>query len=736
MLIPCSFCEDKVDWNEILQFDWNLGSQNCQNSWTCADNVPNVTNLCACDKTMCGLYGDCCLDVQPVRDSAPNEYITCKYRPEINEKAYVYAIESCPVVSDNDNFVTYCENDTSDDITIRTPVYGAKTGFLYKNMYCAICHGEEYIPWSSGISCKWKLNIYGGNYSLSVLKNDKNCKVIFEPPSNVTNVRECLPVVDTCSDVTSKSENEIDRCQTENRTLVFGRKIYKNIHCALCNGELFPNLSCDPYSVQIFPPYHHKRKPINYSYRLLVDLNALTSTGVATSRRSSDRPTREYLDLSNLCEESAVYDPFTEICRPIFCSVPFVYNSGKCVLMSAAESNQPNISSRRENETDETHLSCPFVRLNESEFEIINTDLVLILSTGFIYDKNVSYIGKGFALVCVQPPSNRTLSSEPDSITVLFTSAESILSIGCECLSIVSLCIALTVYVCFPKLQNIPGKNLICLMASLLTAQLLFILAPLAIGISNLCTVIAILMHYAYLAAFFWMNVMAVDIFLTFSKGLARSRGDKGTDFHHFVTYSLYCWLSPACVVTTAVVFDFVPFETEFKPKYGDVVCWISNSNALLYFFLVPLLITVFTNIVLFIFTARAIYLSDKTTSRILQRKQTCKLLIYLKLSSVMGFTWVFACVATFADLPPFWYLFVIFNALQGVFIFLSFVCSKKVLKLLKNSKANCVMFCYTKYDFSSGSSQAASTSARSTKTLLSIISFRPNKPETCESAC
>ncbi|XP_069123527.1 uncharacterized protein [Argopecten irradians] len=718
VITPCFRCQDMID---NLQLEWNLGSQTCQNSWTCADNVSSVTNLCACDDT-CQTYDDCCLDVdQDKIVKQRNTYISCQYVPEIKEKAYVYIIDNCPGIKNNENLKILCENGTyDDDITIRTPVTGVRTGVLYRNMYCAMCHMEEYVTWRSGIDCAWKVDLYGRNYSLPDLRNDSHCRIVHEPPPSLVGFepRECLPVIDTCEEETTN-----ERCQRESRALVYGNAIYKNIQCALCNGENFANLSCDPNSVDIFPRNPNKRKPINYSYRLLVDLHGLKSTGVSSARRAADRTNQK--DFSNLCPESWIFDPLAETCRQIFCDVPFVYKDRTCKLSPMEDTNISETSL-----DDEHHLSCPFLRLNQTEYRVINTDQVFILSSGYIYSKNDSYIGAGFALVCVQNFGNQSRPLESDSITFVFSNFESVLSVVCQCLSITALCLGLTIYACFSKLQNIPGKNLICLMASLLVAQVLFILAPLAIGTDHLCTAIAIVMHYAYLAAFFWMNVMAVDIFLTFSRGFAQSRPDS---VQQFVWYSLYSWLTPAAVVCVAIIFDFAATESNSRPKYGEAICWISNSYALLYYFLIPSFVLVFINIVLFIFTARAIYKSDKDTSRILQKQQTCKLLIYLKLSFVMGFTWAFACVATFANLPPFWYVFIVFNALQGVLIFLSFVCSSKVLRLLKSTRlCACLQVCHMFYDLSSNSSN--STSSKSNRTQ--ITSVKSGKTQNSESAC
>ncbi|KAJ8319280.1 hypothetical protein KUTeg_004371 [Tegillarca granosa] len=49
-----------------------------------------------------------------------------------------------------------------------------------------------------------------------------------------------------------------------------------------------------------------------------------------------------------------------------------------------------------------------------------------------------------------------------------------------------------------------------------------------------------------------------------------------------------------------------------------------------------------------------------------------------------MGLTWICGFVATFSNVMVLWYIFIIFNSLQGVFIFIAFVCNKKVYYLIR----------------------------------------------------
>jgi hypothetical protein len=56
-----------------------------------------------------------------------------------------------------------------------------------------------------------------------------------------------------------------------------------------------------------------------------------------------------------------------------------------------------------------------------------------------------------------------------------------------------------------------------------------------------------------------------------------------------------------------------------------------------------------------------------------------------IKLFIVMGISWLLEVIATIFDYPPeLWYVSDIFNCLQGLLIFIIFVCKRKVLNAVK----------------------------------------------------
>ena len=49
-----------------------------------------------------------------------------------------------------------------------------------------------------------------------------------------------------------------------------------------------------------------------------------------------------------------------------------------------------------------------------------------------------------------------------------------------------------------------------------------------------------------------------------------------------------------------------------------------------------------------------------------------------------MGFTWIFGYIAAFTNNEVVWYIYVILNSLQGVFIFIVFMCKREIASLWK----------------------------------------------------
>jgi len=71
--------------------------------------------------------------------------------------------------------------------------------------------------------------------------------------------------------------------------------------------------------------------------------------------------------------------------------------------------------------------------------------------------------------------------------------------------------------------------------------------------------------YYCFLAAFFWMNVMSVDIWRTFSG--SKFRGSDGLRTHR--KYAVYAWGTAALLALAALTVDLFTEDGAVKPSFG-----------------------------------------------------------------------------------------------------------------------------------------------------------------------
>ena len=313
------------------------------------------------------------------------------------------------------------------------------------------------------------------------------------------------------------------------------------------------------------------------------------------------------------------------------------------------------------------------------------------------------------------------------------TAVESYLTFVLGLLSLISMLTVLITYMLFEKLRNLPGTNTMNLTTSLFLGEMVFI----ASGSAKphevwLCSAVGMLLHYLFLASFFWMNVMAYDVFRTFAKKciLTRIRAKK----KFLPRYALYAWGSPLLIVLVCAVFDYSDIIPGVKIGYGrhsttsgsvansepqignsstpvtsdtshlySFGCWIQQPVASMVAFGGPMVLIIIVNIGMFTRTIICIRASTKMTQTSVRRSSLSHMaghddvMLYIRMSTVMGFTWIFglasSIVSAFSGEPSrticivlhlFGILFIVFNCSQGLFIFFAFVFNRRVLGLYR----------------------------------------------------
>lgn len=206
----------------------------------------------------------------------------------------------------------------------------------------------------------------------------------------------------------------------------------------------------------------------------------------------------------------------------------------------------------------------------------------------------------------------------------------------------------------------------------------------------------AFIIHFSFLASFFWLNIMSFDIWWTFG-GFRTLRGSKQQrDRKKFIIYSIYAWGSASFLTGTCLILDFSPIipKNFIRPHFGEGSCWFNDNTARALYFYGPMGLIVLCNIFLFISTAIKIQKHRKDTAHHLNGSESKRhddnkqwFNLYLNLFIVMGITWSMEIVSwllSTVKTPQYlWYITDLANTLQGVIIFIIFVCKKKIKRLL-----------------------------------------------------
>ena len=212
----------------------------------------------------------------------------------------------------------------------------------------------------------------------------------------------------------------------------------------------------------------------------------------------------------------------------------------------------------------------------------------------------------------------------------------------------------------------------------------MLIIGPFLSRNADTCTAAAILMVYGFFGSFIWMNVIAVDIWLVFRQSSTFSHLDeeeRSLTLHYFVG-----WGIPLLLVGLSLGMNYSDIDERFRPEFGGPRCWYTQRYAMLIYFGVPVALPIILNILFFIHSSINLR-KALNTSAATSKNQTRHFTIYVRLFIIMGITWIFGFISAFTDELVLQIIFVILNSLQGLFLFISFVCNQAVLSEMRKKR-------------------------------------------------
>ena len=247
--------------------------------------------------------------------------------------------------------------------------------------------------------------------------------------------------------------------------------------------------------------------------------------------------------------------------------------------------------------------------------------------------------------------------------------------------SIICFIIRITLQICVSSFKNRPGRLHLQLTITFLIAFVMLLVKVFLPDFPEACTAAAILMACGFLAAFIWMNIIAVDTWLVFTPSAAYSRVDD--EGRSLVLHYLLEWGIPLLLVTVFIGINYSDVEEQFSPEFGGPICWYTQRYANLLYFSLPIAVSILVNIILYIMTSLNLHKAFKSGTHVIKKKRY-HFGVYVRLFILMGFTWVFGFISTFTDEIVIDFIYVISASFQGLFLFISFVCNKRVLKEIR----------------------------------------------------
>ncbi|XP_031416297.1 adhesion G protein-coupled receptor L3 isoform X1 [Clupea harengus] len=237
-------------------------------------------------------------------------------------------------------------------------------------------------------------------------------------------------------------------------------------------------------------------------------------------------------------------------------------------------------------------------------------------------------------------------------------------------LSLVCLLICIFTFCFFRGLQsdrNTIHKNL-CI--SLFMAESLFLVGINRADQPIACAVFAALLHFFFLAAFTWMFLEGVQLYIMLVEVFESEHSR--TKYFYLAGYGV-----PAVIVGVSAAVDYRSYGT-------DRVCWLRLDTYFIWSFIGPATLIIMLNV---IFLGIALYKMFHHTA-ILKPDSGCLdnikswVIGAIALLCLLGLTWAFGLMYINESTVIMAYLFTIFNSLQGMFIFI-FHCilQKKVRK-------------------------------------------------------
>lgn len=263
------------------------------------------------------------------------------------------------------------------------------------------------------------------------------------------------------------------------------------------------------------------------------------------------------------CSEGYVWDAIFQKCHPVFtCDAGAKFKSGLCPPDEEERDADSSLEQAGKNSTRE----CDQIVLRRDEFSLLeNGSIVLNASLRQVEPGEFSQLDDGRVAVCADLVLG--LMSEAQGGDTSFSPLEGTLSLICTIVSLVGLALHLVVLMAVPRMRNLPGLISMGISASLMAAQILFLIATSPARPAELvgCVALAAVLHFAFLSVFAWTAIMSFDIWRTFSHPTGNIGSRKShTRKMQFLKLVVFMFLVISCLINLNKFFSISFYKFNF----------------------------------------------------------------------------------------------------------------------------------------------------------------------------
>lgn len=330
-------------------------------------------------------------------------------------------------------------------------------------------------------------------------------------------------------------------------------------------------------------------------------------------------------------------------------------------------------------------VPCPAVKVRYHEKDIDTQNHTLWNITDDLPNENLYYelngvIIKledirninGISLICVETYLSKYQNVDFSGLDYRF-----IINTTCSCVSIICLFFSLVNCCVFEFMRNKGVHLLIGLFVFLLLSQICFLIIPPLRSFGMLCEWLGVFHHFLWLGTFVFMFLCSFRMNFDIRNLQGQTKEEA---FAVTLKYYAAGIVFPLVTVLCTKIVNMI--TTQNAKWYGGDICFISDALVLLISFLVPISLILSGNIILFVLIVHYITSTSVPTST---NAHKSKVILYMKISTMMGFGWIVGIVAMLTKSEVLLFIFEILTGLQGMFITFGFTCNQRVRDAYRN---------------------------------------------------